>query len=150
MKILVATDGTEFGEAAVKKACEIAASRNDTEIEVISVYETPAMTVAGPYMGAPIFYPELVEGAKALAEGSVARAQRALNKRCPAVAINSVVCMGGPAQMILEAAKGWGADLVVVGSHGYGFLGRAFHGSVSDQVVHHAPCSVLVVRDPEK
>ena len=150
MKILVATDGTEFGEAAVKKACEIAGSREDTEIEVISVYETPAMTVAGPYMGAPIFYPELVEGAKAVARGSASRAQSTVNTQCPAVAVNSVVCMGGPAQMILEAAKDWGADLIVVGSHGYGFFGRAFHGSVSDEVVHHAPCSVLVVREVEK
>ena len=38
-------------------------------------------------------------------------------------------------------------DLIVVGSHGRGFWGRLL-GSVSDGVVHHAPCSVLVVRKP--
>lgn len=147
MKILIATDGTEFGEAAVKKACEIAAGLKDAEIEVISVYETPSMTIGGPYVGVPAFYPELVEGAKAVAKGSAAKARSTVTKQCPTVAVNSLVCMGGPAQMILEAAKEWEADLIVVGSHGYGFWGRTFYGSVSDAVVQHASCSVLVVRE---
>ena len=108
MKILVATDGTQFGEAAVKKACEIAACLKDAEIEVISVYETPSMTMGGPYAGVPAFYPELVEGAKAVAKGSAAKARSTVTKQCPAVAVNSLVCMGGPAEMILEAAKEWG------------------------------------------
>jgi nucleotide-binding universal stress UspA family protein len=146
MKILVATDGSECGETAVNKACEIAAGLKDAEIEVVSVYETPAMTIGGPYVGVPVFYPELVEGAKAVAQGAAATARTTVSTECPAVAVNSLVCMGGPAQMILETAKEWGADLIVVGSHGYGFWGRTFHGSVSDNVVRHAECSVLVVR----
>jgi nucleotide-binding universal stress UspA family protein len=148
MKILVATDGTEYGRAAVEMASDIAANLKNAEIEVVSVYETPAMTVAGPYLGPPVWYPDMVEGAKAVADSAASSARQAFNTECPAVAVNSVVCMGGPADAILERAKRWGADLIVMGSHGYGFWGRTFYGSVSDQVVHHAPCSVLVARIP--
>ena len=52
-------------------------------------------------------------------------------------------------EQIIELAREWGADLIVVGSHGRGFWGRLL-GSVSTGVVHHAPCSVLVVRKREK
>jgi nucleotide-binding universal stress UspA family protein len=54
--------------------------------------------------------------------------------------------MNGPAaKEIIDKAERWRADLIVVGSHGYGFWGRLL-GSVSNYVVHNAPCSVLVVR----
>ena len=146
MKILVATDGSEQGDAGVEAATQIAAGHDDAQIEVVSVYETPAMTVAGPYLGAPVWYPQMIEGAKAVAQGAALAAQSELNCQCPSAEVNSVVCMGGPADRIIETAKEWGADLIVMGSHGYGFWSRTFYGSVSDHVVRHAPCSVLVVR----
>jgi nucleotide-binding universal stress UspA family protein len=147
MKILVATDGTVQGRAAVEMASDIAALDADAHVEVLSVYEAPAMTAAAPYIGAPVWYPEMVEGAKTKAKGAAAAALMAVEAECPAADVDSVVCMGGPAAAIVQTAEDWGADLIVVGSHGYGFWGRAFYGSVSDQVVHHAPCSVLVVRE---
>lgn len=56
---------------------------------------------------------------------------------------------GAADRAIIETAKEWEADLIVVGSHGRGFWGRLTAGSVSDSLVHHAPCSVLVARKPE-
>jgi nucleotide-binding universal stress UspA family protein len=53
---------------------------------------------------------------------------------------------GMPASKIVEVAKKWPADLVVVGSHGRGNVGGFLLGSVSQAVLHHAPCAVLVVR----
>lgn len=54
----------------------------------------------------------------------------------------------GPAKhAILAEAERWMPDLIVVGSHGYGALGRFFLGSVSFAVVTHAPCSVEIVRN---
>jgi nucleotide-binding universal stress UspA family protein len=53
---------------------------------------------------------------------------------------------GDPAESIIDAAESEGADVIVVGSHGRGALGRALIGSVSDQIVRRAPCPVLVVR----
>ena len=58
--------------------------------------------------------------------------------------------MGATNRVIIETAKDWNADLIVVGSHGRGFWGRTMIGSVSDSVIHHAPCSVLVVRKTDR
>ena len=48
--------------------------------------------------------------------------------------------------MIVDEAKDWPADLIVVGSHGYSGVKRWLLGSVAQSVVSHAPCSVEVVR----
>jgi general stress protein 26/nucleotide-binding universal stress UspA family protein len=53
---------------------------------------------------------------------------------------------GDPRSVIVEEAKEWGADLIVVGSHGYTGFKRLLLGSVAQSVVSHAPCSVEVVR----
>jgi len=62
------------------------------------------------------------------------------------LAVETDVTMGSPRQGILDAAKEWGADLIVVGSHGYGFWSRALLGSVSQAVASHAKCSVMIAR----
>lgn len=58
------------------------------------------------------------------------------------------VVVGAPWQSICEAARSVGADLIVVGSHGYSGVDRLL-GTTAAKVVNHAPCSVLVVRDVE-
>lgn len=60
--------------------------------------------------------------------------------------VATLVVTDSPGKAIIEEAERWHADLIVVGSHGRGFWGRTFLGSTSDRVLHHAPCSVLVVR----
>lgn len=56
------------------------------------------------------------------------------------------VLVGSAAETILHACDGVGADLVVIGTHGRGWLQRVLLGSTAEAVVRHAPCSVLVVR----
>ncbi|HKM80498.1 MAG TPA: universal stress protein [Candidatus Acidoferrum sp.] len=56
--------------------------------------------------------------------------------------------IGKPAAKIVEGAKSWPADLIVIGSHGRGGLQRLLLGSVAESVVRHAFCPVLVVRAP--
>ncbi len=53
--------------------------------------------------------------------------------------------LGSPGRVICTLAKTWAADLIVVGSHRRKGLSELFLGSVSNYVMHHAPCSVLVV-----
>ena len=55
---------------------------------------------------------------------------------------------GNPGRMICELADNWSADLILVGSRGLKGLKEMFLGSVSNYVTHHAPCSVLIVRQP--
>jgi universal stress protein A len=75
-----------------------------------------------------------------------AAAALVLRGRHDQVATSFLIWEGDPAESIVEAAKSEGADIIVVGSHGRAALGRALIGSVSDQVVRHAPCPVMVVR----
>ncbi|PYT09057.1 MAG: hypothetical protein DMF60_03355 [Acidobacteria bacterium] len=57
-----------------------------------------------------------------------------------------VVRDGDPRSVIVDEAKDWSANLIVVGSHGYTGVKRWLLGSVAHSVVSHAPCSVEVVR----
>jgi nucleotide-binding universal stress UspA family protein len=65
------------------------------------------------------------------------------------VPVSFLVWDGDPGDMIVSAAEAENVDMVVVGSHGRGAVGRLFLGSVSDHVVRHAACPVLVVRPRE-
>lgn len=57
---------------------------------------------------------------------------------------------GDPDRAICDLASTWNADLIVVGRHGYKGLKEVFMGSVSNYVIHHAPCSVLTVYKPSE
>jgi len=64
--------------------------------------------------------------------------------------VTSGVVAGNPKEVILEEAKKWNADLIVVGSHGLRGFKRLLLGSVSEAVAMNAHCSVVVVRDPAR
>jgi nucleotide-binding universal stress UspA family protein len=68
------------------------------------------------------------------------QAGHAVEVQCPA---------GDPATALLEAARAWSADLIVMGTRGRTGVARLILGSVARNVLHHARCSVLVTRAPE-
>ncbi len=148
MKILIATDGSEFGEAAVEKICGMVKDAGNVEIKIVSAYQHPLMAVAAPYPIPVGYNPNLEKEMSESAAQAVAQAAQKIGERFSGLKENLTtdVLSGSPAQTIVEEAENWGADLIVVGSHGYGFWERMFIGSVSNAVVHHAPCSVMVVR----
>ena len=146
MKILIATDGSEFSEAAVQKACELISKPGETEVKLLSIYEVPILATE-PLMTAPDYYQTVCENLKTLADGYVRKARTTIEDKVPGVKVTETVINGFPGQSIIEIADVWRPDVIVVGSHGHGFWSRAMLGSVSDAVVHHAPCSVMVVRD---
>lgn len=55
---------------------------------------------------------------------------------------------GSPGRTICEIARSWDADLIIIGRRGLSGLSELFLGSVSNYVLHHAPCSVLTVQGP--
>jgi len=148
MKILIATDGSKYGTAALEQGCLIAEHMPMSEIMLVTAYELPGPIAAEPYISAPIYTQEIVENLSTAAESVLASARRTVIRNCPAVPVNVLEVRGSAGAAIVDAAIEWGADLIVVGSHGHGFWGRTLLGSVSDEVVHHAPCSVMVVRSP--
>ena len=148
MKILIATDGSQFSDAATEKACEFIEGRKDVAFKVISVYEPAAPMASEPFAISAEYYQQMENVAKARAEAAVTKAAEFISNRMavPLTDVTSVVELGKPAQSVVEAAEKWEADLVVVGSHGYGFWRRIALGSVSNAVLNYAPCSVLVVK----
>jgi nucleotide-binding universal stress UspA family protein len=68
-----------------------------------------------------------------------------LRAEVPPVPTTACVRTGDPAHEIVAAAREWGADLVVMGTHGRRGLGRMFLGSVAETVIRTAPCAVLVI-----
>jgi nucleotide-binding universal stress UspA family protein len=64
--------------------------------------------------------------------------------------VDAVVRQGDPRREIVEEAKAWKPDLIVVGSHGRTGISRWLLGSVAEYVVRHAPCSVEVAREPRR
>jgi nucleotide-binding universal stress UspA family protein len=69
-----------------------------------------------------------------------------LRARDAGVPSNFLVWEGDPGESIVDAATAERASLIVLGSHGRHGVGRSLYGSVSDHVVRHAPCPVVVVR----
>lgn len=151
MKILIATDGSKFSESAVEKVCQMIKPSGTIEVEIVSAYEMPIMAVGAPYEIPVGYNPTLEKELKQQTADSVSNAEKKL-RECfsgSEIKVSTKVLCGVPKQVIVEEAEEWGADLIVVGSHGYGFWERMFLGSVSNAIVHHAPCSVLVVRKAE-
>ena len=148
MKIFLATDGSEFGEAAVD---EIARWHHpaDNEVRVISVVEPPHFMTTDPMGGFDMtIYDEIekyaLEVARSAVEKAAAKLRAAEGGRQLNITTN--VISGSPKEVILEGAEAFGADLIVVGSHGYGMVERFLLGSVSQAVALHAKCSVEIVR----
>jgi nucleotide-binding universal stress UspA family protein len=140
-KILLATDGSRDAELARTTAMDMANS-TDSEVHVV--------TVAPGYPSYDIRNPAVVEQLRK-------QAQDILNEQ-----VEKIEQSGGKvvekhlriaeryrAQQIVQVAEEIGAGLIVMGSRGLGGVRRALIGSVSDSVVRHAHCPVMVVR-PEK
>ena len=149
MKILVATDGSDFSRAAIAALTNIVANPENTAFKIVSTVEYPTMLASDPFIGASAEYYDAVEKAgQEQARAAAEQTETQIRLLFPEVSLNiiSEAVSGSPQRVLVEKATEWGADLIVVGSHGYGFWTRTLLGSVSNSVVHHASCSVLVVR----
>ena len=147
MKVLVATDGSEFSRVAVNKCCEMFDESENTAVRIISVAEARVPPIE-PFSVSGDYFLEINAEARKHANEVVSQAEAEVRNHFPdlAVDLTTKIIVGSPKRAIVEEAKDWGADIIIVGSHGYGFWQKALLGSVSDSVLHHAPCSVLVVR----
>lgn len=149
MMILIATDGSDYSKAAVEECCRLLIRPENTEVMIVSAYEDAYPIMAEPFAISAEYYQKLDDAVSEMASNFVADAKKMVSDAFPSAEfpIETEVLRGPPDQQIIEKAKAWNADIIVVGSHGRGFWGRLL-GSVSTGVVHHAECSVLVVRKP--
>jgi nucleotide-binding universal stress UspA family protein len=146
MKVLLAVDGSPCSDAAVNEFT----SRSwpiGSEVRIISAYEMPLAPAPEAWAVPPEYFEQLEESAREHAESVVKEVLNKLTTRIdPSIAVSSAAIIGSPRAVILEEAERWKADLIVIGSHGYGTWHRLLLGSVSQAVVSHARCSVEVAR----
>ena len=148
MKILGGTDGSDYSKGAIDILANIVAETENTHLKIISAIERPTPMAIETFAVSAEYYNEMEEMGRKKARDCVKKAETQSRSLFPNAALDltTEVITGGPKRVVVEEAQQWGADLIVVGSHGYGFWSRLMLGSVSNAVVHHAPCSVLVVR----
>jgi nucleotide-binding universal stress UspA family protein len=146
MKILLAVDGSDFSLAAVDEAARLPWPEGST-VRIISVAELSLPAAAGE-TSIPIgSYEEMERIIEERCEESVNQAMaRFYQINVGQVEVKNKVIRGEPKTAILDEAQQWGADLIILGTHGYNAFERLWLGSVSRTVLSNAKCSVEIVR----
>jgi nucleotide-binding universal stress UspA family protein len=142
MKILLATDDSRFSKAAARFVQAFAPRHS--QVRVLHVLEPPSPLIARGMAGDEPELRTLWQEQQKDAEALVNRVTDQLRRK--GLAVRGLVTQGEPRSEIVDVAAKWKADLIILGSHGRTGLERFAMGSVSETVVHHAPCSVMVVR----
>jgi nucleotide-binding universal stress UspA family protein len=145
--IVVGVDGSDRSRIALRWAVDEAKLRND-KVLAVHAWEPPVVAAVDipPAPDPPVYFPELIaqaqEGAEALVERITAEFKN------EGVEVEPLAIEGAAASVLVEVAED--ADLLVVGSRGRGGLAGLLLGSISQQVVQHAPCPVVVHRRREE
>jgi nucleotide-binding universal stress UspA family protein len=144
MKILVATDGSEYSVTALRSV----ASRpwpKGSEVKVLSVPEPFVPITMFPYFESKeienLNTTALKEAKKAVDGGA-----KILSKLDAKVSTGTPFPQDTPARVIVKEAQEWGAQMIVLGCHGRRGFDRLTMGSVSEHVALHGHCSVEVIR----
>jgi nucleotide-binding universal stress UspA family protein len=143
MKIILAIDGSAESQQAVQ-AVAARPWPPSSIARVLSVWQSPYVlaTSSEAMSGAAL---EQVSG-ELESEARRVVALGLAGLKLSDFALESAVRRGDAKREIVSDAEEWGADLVVLGSHGHAGIGRWLLGSTAEYVVRHAPCSVEVIR----
>jgi nucleotide-binding universal stress UspA family protein len=142
-RIVVGTDGSQTAAEAVRQAIELARLAGGS-LEIVSAYEPVARTrlrAEAEEVPADVAYavgPK--EDVNQVLEAAAGAAKQA------GIEVNTHAREGGPTDAILDVAEQTKADLIVVGNKGMTGARRFLLGSVPNNISHHAPCSVYIVR----
>jgi nucleotide-binding universal stress UspA family protein len=147
MKIVLAIDGSACSDAAVDEVARRPWPA-DSQVRIISVMELPAPLTSEQWLPSAEYFKEVETAERTQAVKTLAAATAKLREGIGSNLLNitTEVLVGSPKRVIVEEAEKWGADLIVVGSHGYRSWERMLLGSVSQTVALHAECSVEIVR----
>ena len=142
MKILLAVDGSPDSQKAVSELVARPWPPKSTVLVITAVprYQPPMLELASTGETPAELWADQEKVAanltKAVAD-SLASTE---------LSVETLVRRGDPRQVIVDEAKQWNADLIVIGARGHSALERWLIGSVAQNVVAHGPCSVEVVR----
>jgi nucleotide-binding universal stress UspA family protein len=142
-RIVVGTDGSETAAEAVRQAVDLAKLAG-AQLSVVSAYEPVSKRrLEAEQQDAPSDVQHEIgprEDVNLVLDGAAAVAKEA------GIDVQTHPVEGNPADAILGVAEETSADLIVVGNKGMAGARRFLLGSVPNNVSHHAPCSVIIVR----
>lgn len=134
-KVLIATDGSRYSELAKKRAIDFAGSYGG-DLVAVSAVDVPSEL----YAESPKTVEELVKKARSYVEAIKNEAGQT------GIKTEVIVREGEAYRVITDTARETGANIIVMGSHGRTGLKRLLMGSVTEKVIGHTPCPVLVVK----
>ena len=142
-RIVVGTDGSETAAEAVRQAIDLARLAG-ASLSIVSAYEpVPKRRLEGEQQGVPADVQHEIgprEDVNLVLDAAAAEAKKA------GIEVQTHPIEAEPAEAILNVAEETNADLIVVGNKGMTGARRFLLGSVPNNVSHHAPCSVIIVR----
>lgn len=147
MKVLVAVEDKLFGEAIADFVANHEWPQG-SELRILHVVES--LHIA-PLSGYPSeLSRSLNEERMRAGKSLVLQIGTKIRSKLPTISMKEEIVEGHPKDVIMNTAKEWPADLIVLGSHGKSGIGQFFLGSVSMSVLSAAPCSVMVVKLPAR
>lgn len=156
-RLLVAVDLSECSRAALNYAIELARRCGCSSMAVVHVLTTESLRVSikkrYPFTPRTTEGPILLDDSELIdliaeeREKSYTTLQCFVPTAAESLNVALQVVIGDPFEGIIEAARAWRADLVVMGTHGRTGLQRVVMGSVAERVVRAAPCAVLTVKE---
>ncbi len=152
-KILYATDLSKNSSYAFLYAIDMA-KKHDAKIVILHAIE-PIPAYAEVYMATRDEFKkkqheEIVESMKKHLQGFCKKAEAQIGPPCVELVSKILVPVGYPAEEILSAADKEGCDVIVVGTHGKGFLAHTFLGSISNAVLHRTRKPVFIIPLPSE
>lgn len=143
MKIIVAVEDKLFGEAIA----DFVANHEWPEASEVLILHAIEPIFVKPLSGYPTdLIKSLNEERFRAAKSLVLGVGTTISTKNPHLIMQEEIVEGHAKDIIVNRAKGWPADLIVMGSHGRSGIGQFFLGSVSMSVLTAAPCSVMVVK----
>lgn len=144
--VLLATDGSDLATAAMARGVALLGQEHRfITLAVVPPVFVPTASVSPmdthPTLADPALEEELEAEQRAAQDDEVHELDGLLG-----ITAQHLVETGEPGPTICDVAVEVGAEIIVIGSHGHGWLKRVLMGSVSTHVLHHAPCPVLVIR----
>jgi len=149
MKILLAIDDSKFSEAATQMVAK--QFRPDgTDVCVFHAVDSIGALPMSFCFGEGPRYEKDIDSwrDKLLREGEHLAARAAEQIRAAGFTVGTKIADGDPRHTILDYAREWQPDVIVMGSHGRGNLDRFLLGSVAETIARHTGCSVEIVRVP--
>lgn len=144
MRILLAIDGSPHSDAAV--ATVVGLRCPERTVEVLTVVHPALPLLPDPAFVLAAIYVDAAQDLRERAQILLDTAREQIERGAPNEDVATKILEGIPKDVIVEEARQWGADLIVLGSHGHSRVRHMLLGSVASAVLAKAPCSVYVVR----